>query len=95
MMEDFCKLFRSERHGQILVVEDRDQEEGVPSLTFSCTPPGLGVCSISLKWEDDDDGWDRADYAFSTVNQEFAEEMADKVFRDSAPFAPKEDDDGS
>lgn len=84
-MEKFAKLFESEVYGQILVL--MDTEEGDPVLKISVCPPGLGVCSCTIKFEDDDADLDDQEKAFSEFTQEMGEEIAASIFENSAPIA--------
>lgn len=64
----FCKLFETEKHGQILVKLDGNNE-GAPEVRFYAAPEGLGVCSVAALYTDDDAGWDRAEEYFARVDQ--------------------------
>ena len=68
-MSKFCKLFEDDKIGQILVVND-DNEDGKPEVKFSFTPKNLGVCSFSLKFTEDDKGYADCDNAFNDVDKE-------------------------
>ena len=68
-MSDFCKLFEDDLIGQILVVND-DNEDGKPEVKFSFTPKHLGVCSFSVKFPKSDDGYADCDKAFDGMDKE-------------------------
>lgn len=70
MSKPFAKLFDTE-HGQILVKIDAG-EDSAPEVRFFAEPPGLGVCSVALAFEDSDEGWDTAEQAFEKVDIEMA-----------------------
>ena len=63
-MKQFAKLFESKEYGQILMVLDTG-DEAQPEVRFSFMPENLGVCSVALKFEDTDAGWEEAEKAFT------------------------------
>ena len=67
----FAKLYDTEL-GQILVKQDDGDNGAEVRLYF--TPKGLGVCSISFDWQDDDSEtqWKKADSVFEKATKEFA-----------------------
>ena len=67
-MSEFAKLYETESCGQILVKFDSG-EEG-PEVRFFFEPQGLGVCSIALQYDDNDDGWDKAESVFNKTDKE-------------------------
>ena len=69
-MDDFAKLFRNEEVGQVLVMLDTGDEG--PEVQFHLKPKGLGVCVIKLGFPDTDGGWECAEEAFASVDQEKA-----------------------
>lgn len=81
MSEQFAKLYEAEGFGQILVKRD-DNEEGKPEVRFFIMAPvaGLGVCSIALSFEDNDEGFKKRDAAFEKITEEKAIETA-KLFK--------------
>lgn len=82
--QDFCKIFESEKYGQILMVNDPNDEDGKPqvSLSFNCLSDFV-VCSVNLKFHSFDD----ADSAFEKLDIEMAEykvkEVVDSLEGDS------------
>jgi len=64
----FAKLYETD-YGQILVKLDACSETAVPEVRFYVKPPGLGVCSLALKFKDTDEGWDKAEEAFDKINE--------------------------
>jgi len=68
-MADFAKLFNTEMHGQILVMNDTD-ENGDPAVIFHFQPEGLGICKCSVNFKTD--AWDAADACFAEVTEESA-----------------------
>ena len=79
-MEKFAKLFESEVYGQILVKVDRASDDEAPEVRFFVSPPDLGVCSIAFGYEDEDQGWDKAEKCFAETDQTKAEEIAKMMF---------------
>jgi len=71
-MTDFCKIFQSEKYGQILVVNDTN-DDYKPSIQvkFNCMAD-YGVCSVDLIFEDNEDGYIKADKAFETMTEQHA-----------------------
>jgi len=69
----FAKLYNDTQAGQILVVIDSG--DSGPEVKISFEPQGLGVCSTSLEFTDDDEGeaWDKAQRAFDLFSLEQAE----------------------
>lgn len=67
-MSKFAKLYETDQ-GQILVKLDAEDGGGAPEVRFYVTPPGLGVCSIALKFKDSDEGWDKAEEAFDIIDE--------------------------
>ena len=67
----FAKLFEHEKHGQLLVKMDMDQE-GSPEIRTFFEPEGFGVCSIAIGFPDTDEGWDGAETLFQAYGIEQA-----------------------
>lgn len=65
----FAKLFDT-KIGQILVTLDEGKEG--PEIKFQFKPQGFGVCSFSLNFNDADDAWDRAEFAFDRTDEKKA-----------------------
>lgn len=71
--ERFAKLYDSDEHGQIVVLM-RQGDEGEPEVQFISRPSErMGVSSVSLTYDDTDEGWDKCQKAFENVNKERAE----------------------
>lgn len=77
-MDKFAKLYDFEDLGQVLIVIDQsDDEDCVPSIKVSSIPSeNLGVCSTSFKYEDNDEGWDKARAAFDSLTKADAYKIA-------------------
>lgn len=69
----FAKLW-GDGKDQVLMKIDTG-EEGAPEVRFYCEPEGLGVCSFAIGFEDSDAGWDRAESAFSEIDEERARKI--------------------
>lgn len=70
----FAKLYESALYGQILVKRDNSNEKCDPEVRFYFKPPGLGLCSTALTFNDNDEGNGKADELFERVTLEKAEE---------------------
>lgn len=77
----FAKIFESEKYGQILVKIDSDDNHD-PEVRVYVEPPELGVCSVALsvKNEDEDVAWSKAEELFQKLEIDEAEKMASRVF---------------
>lgn len=73
----FAKLYETHL-GQILVKADTD-EESKPEVRFYFKPENLGVCSMAVSFDDTDEGWDKQESLFNTMNQEKALEVVNDV----------------
>ncbi len=77
-MADFAKLFKTKKHGQILVMLTRD-DEGDPAIRFFCQPEDLGVCMVGFSFADTDEGWDKAEKAFAEYNLDRVVDVIDSI----------------
>ena len=69
-MSEFFKIFKSEKYGQILVINDTN-DEGMPSVQIKFNIPSkLGTCSINAAFADSREGFDSASYLFETSTKE-------------------------
>jgi hypothetical protein len=75
----FAKLFETSDYGQICVMQGKNDEDA-PEIRFYVQPPGLGVCSFAMGFDDSDDGFDKADAAFEKVDLAMARVAAKSVF---------------
>lgn len=67
-MEDFAKIFKDEKYGQVVVFcEENDDEQPVINIYFK--PEGLGICKVGMNFTDDDDGYDKRDEAFLKITE--------------------------
>lgn len=71
----FCKLYETEELGQILVKLDRGESDK-PEVRYYSEPEGLGVCSTAHCFPDTEDGWNRAEQMFASVEEPAAVLMA-------------------
>ncbi len=65
----FAKLYQ--RGDEQLLVKIEGADEG-PEVRFYFEPEGFGVCSFSLGFDDNDEGWDKAESFFDKVEEEMA-----------------------
>ena len=72
----FAKLY-GDGDDQILVKID-ESDDGAPEVRFYFQPLELGVCSLAIKFDDSDDGWDKAETAFAAVTEDTAQEVVNK-----------------
>ena len=71
-MTDFCKIFQSDEYGQILVVNDTN-DDGRPSVQVKFNALSqFGICSIDAVFNDNDAGYAAADKAFKTMTADNA-----------------------
>jgi hypothetical protein len=70
-MTMFAKLFGPETD-QVLVKLDAAPDSGAPEIRIYFQPPGLGVCSFALGFDDTEDGWDKAEAAFQKMDEDEA-----------------------
>lgn len=81
MIKPFAKLFTYDDIGQVLAVID-DSDDG-PEVKFSFTPhENLGVCSISSRFSNDDEGWAKADKLFDVLDAEAAKRVVMPVIKE-------------
>lgn len=74
----FAKLYESKEYGQVLVMLDTG-DDGTPCVSFYAEPEGFGVCSISSKFKDTEEGWDKAEAFFEKVDDEIALKAASSI----------------
>jgi hypothetical protein len=71
-MNDFCKIFKCEKYGQILVINDtNDDDRPSVQVKFNALSQ-FGICSIDAVFNDNDDGYAAADKAFENMTAEDA-----------------------
>lgn len=51
--EQFAKIFESEKHGQILIKKDINENDYI-EIRIYFKPSGLGICSVALEFEEED-----------------------------------------
>ena len=78
-MKTFAKIFQTDKHGQILVRIDVD-ENAMPSMIVSVVPPDMGVCEYAMSWKDTDLGYAKRDEIFESMSVSEAGEWADIIF---------------
>lgn len=85
-MEDFAKLFRFEGIGQVLV--NLDEGDDGPEVRIYFRPEGLGICSTAFRFKEDENEseWDKAEKAFTLVDEEIAEGIVREMLKDTSKF---------
>ena len=79
----FAKLYESKR-GQVLVKLDTSHDHYVPEVRFYFQPREFGVCSAAVSFIDDDDGWDKAEKYFKSIDKKGALEVVEETLRNIA-----------
>jgi hypothetical protein len=81
-MKAYCKLFETEKYGQILVMNDT-VDDGRPAVKVLFNLSGdFGVCSIDAIFKDSDSGLESADKAFNEMTEEKAYAAVSSVVDD-------------
>lgn len=76
-MKKFAKLFESEKHGQLVVIKQTD-DDGSPEIRLFVLPDGLGVCSVAVGFKDDSEqSCDACEEIFEQFDMEAAESVAE------------------
>lgn len=97
----FAKLFEHPIHGQILVKLDSGDGDTDAEVRFYVEPPNLGVCSVAIGFDDnDEDGkpntngpaWDRAEAMFNAMDFDAATAQAERILEMASSFAPDGDE---
>ncbi len=73
-MEIFAKVYAVEGIGQIVVMQDTN-DEGNPAVKYFFKPKDLGVCAVALGFKDDDAGWQRCEKAFENTTEQLAADL--------------------
>ena len=79
-MRDFCKVFTFDDIGQVLVIND-ENEDGNPSVSIKFIPDGLGLCGPSFSWKSNDKGYEQCDKFFDSVTSDTAYSKAVEVVK--------------
>lgn len=85
----FCKLFETQKHGQILVKLDEGTDDSVAEVRFYVQPPGLGVCSFAAGFDNNTDAWDKAEAMFARVDEAEAIRAAESLLAMAGKFTPE------
>ena len=87
-MDDFAKLFKTEKHGQIVLMLTRN-DEGDPAVRFFCQPEESGVCMVGFSFADTDEGWEKAEEAFAEYDLDGVVQVIESVpgFKFSEPVS--------
>lgn len=87
----FCKLFETQKYGQLLLVLDKDEEQDdYPALTLSFQPPNLGVCNVKMSFDpnkDEDMCWNLAEKTLAEFTEEQAILLVKKPFEAFVEFS--------
>lgn len=88
-MGDFVKVDRFEDLGQVMALFETD-DEGRPSIKIHISGEalGLGVCSLGIAWNDDDEGWQKAEGFFENIDREKLYHYGREVYYHIEPYAP-------
>lgn len=78
-LKSFAKIFNIPLFGQVLASVGRDVD-GNPELRWAVSPPDLGVCELVFGFTDDEIGWDKAEEAFESSDEEAAVAAASAFF---------------
>lgn len=79
-MIEFAKIFNSEKMGQLLVKLD-SCEDSNPEVRFYFNPPHMGVCSQAYGFNDDVEGWERAETLFNDVDLDMVEKVLSESWK--------------
>lgn len=79
-MKEFCKIYNSEKFGQMLVMMDLD-DKGQPAVFLKFIPAGMGVCDPIFSYSDDDKGtaWDKAEKAYKQMDKDLCESLCQRI----------------
>lgn len=72
----FAKLF-GENDDQVLITIG-EGDDG-PEVRVATQPPGYGVCSMAVKFNDSEAGWESAEKAFEEMDESRAFTMAGRM----------------
>jgi hypothetical protein len=82
----FAKIYGGDTD-QILVLIDSG--DSGPEVRLYFEPDGLGVCNVSLKYADTDDGWDRAEAAFNAITESDAKAIVAQAMEQAGVCVPQ------
>lgn len=77
-MKRFAMLIEDPEIGQVVVMQQRGDEGPEIAIYFDPGIDGMGVCNTNIGFNDDEDGWDKADCAFERFDDDMAVNMARK-----------------
>ena len=64
-LEVFCKEYKTEEHGQIVVIIDRHPSEDMPCINIKLRLKGA-LADLYLKYDDTEEGWNDAEGIFES-----------------------------
>ena len=90
--QPFAKLFDTPDYGQLLLKIDQADDEADVEVRLYAQPPGLGVCSFSCGFSDDESGDadTKARAFFDSLDQDATERMALPLWELAIDAAPDE-----
>lgn len=77
---ELAKIFNTKAYGQLCAIRYSD-EEGRPEIKIFCEPPGVGVCCLSVGFNDSERGWDLQREGFENLTEEIAIATAKPAFQ--------------
>lgn len=77
----FFRTFKSEKHGDILVLMETNEDDFSPELRVYTDVQGewAGICHLSLKYSDDDKGVAARKQALKDITLEQVEHCCDQI----------------
>ena len=87
---DFAKTYQTDK-GQILALMETDEEDK-PCIKFYAKPESLGVCCVSLSFNDTEEGWNQCEKVFSDITQEKAEGAVATIYTAADAITPDNND---
>lgn len=91
MTKRFAMLVEDPEIGQVVVMQQRGDDGPEIAIFFHPGVDGMGVCNTSLGFDDDEDGWEKADMVFEQFDDEAVVKLARKAIDNiKAMFAETE-----
>ena len=77
-MNIFCKEFRT-IHGQVVFLKTTNDETEQPSVRIFFEPKDMGICEMSINFNDNENGYNNRDKTFNEVTQDNAHLYVEKA----------------
>lgn len=77
-MAIFAKLYKPRLGVDSQILVKLDKTWFGPEVRIYHQPKDKGVCSVAFEWDDTDDGWDKAEKYFNSVDRDKSIELATK-----------------